>query len=320
MTNGIKRRTFLNRLSFAGMALSMGQAVPGLAHNPSKRKKNEIMVFSKALDWLTDYADLCQIVAETGFDGIELTVRPGGHVLPEKVEDDLPRVVEEAQKAGIKILMITTAISSSNDPLTHRILKTAQEQGIGFYRMGGMSYAPDISVERNMEEFKIKFRELQGINKEYGIHGAYQNHAGGTRFSASIWDLWLVLKDLDPQWIGCQYDSRHAQLEGGAWWPLGMELLSPYIHSTVVKDFKWLADGQNLKVQNCPIGEGAVDFKKHFEQVNKLSIKGPISLHFPYAYLNEGEKLPKKERWKKTVEAMKRKGINPLNEMLAMNN
>ena len=320
MTNRIKRRTVLKQLSFAGMALSMVHALPGIAQTSNRKKKSQIMVFSKALDWLSDYADLCQIVAETGFDGIELTVRPGGHVLPEKVEDDLPRVVEEAQKSGIKILMITTTISSPNDAFSHRILKTAQEQGIKCYRMGGMSYAPDISVERNMEDFKARFRDLQAINQEYGIHGAYQNHAGGTRFSASIWDLWLVLKDLDSQWIGCQYDSRHAQLEGGAWWPLGMELLSPYIHTTVVKDFKYLPDGKNLKVQNCPIGEGAVDFEKHFELVNKFSIGGPISLHFPYSYLESAEKLNRKERWKMTVEVMKRKGIHPLNEMLTMNN
>jgi L-ribulose-5-phosphate 3-epimerase len=320
MTNRIKRRNALKQLSIAGMALSMAHALPGSAQNFPKKKKNRIMVFSKALDWVSDYADLCQIVSETGFDGIELTVRPGGHVLPEKVEDDLPRVVEEAQKSGIKILMVTTAISSPDGPYSHRILKTAQEQGIGYYRMGGMSYDSDISVERNMEDFKARFRDLQAINQEYKIHGAYQNHAGGTRFSASIWDLWLVLKDLDPQWIGCQYDSRHAQLEGGAWWPLGLELLSPYIHSTVVKDFKYLADGKNLKIQNCPIGEGAVDFEKHFEQVNKLSIGGPISLHFPYAYLDGAEKLNKTERWKMTVEVMQRKGINPLNEMLTRNN
>ena len=33
---------------------------------------------------------MAEVVAENGFDGADLTVRPGGQVLPENVEKDLP--------------------------------------------------------------------------------------------------------------------------------------------------------------------------------------------------------------------------------------
>jgi hypothetical protein len=55
-------------------------------------------VFSKCLQWL-DYPGMAGITAEAGFDGVDLTVRAGGHVLPERVEEDLPKAVEAAEPA-----------------------------------------------------------------------------------------------------------------------------------------------------------------------------------------------------------------------------
>jgi sugar phosphate isomerase/epimerase len=308
------RRKFLTDMAGAGMAVLWGNFPSPAFGMAGKRTSDKIMVFSKQLEWLTDYNELCQLVAEIGFDGIELTVRPGGHVLPERVEEDLPRAVEAAKRNGIEIIMITTKILDPRDSSVERILTTANQLGIGFYRMGGLSYSKSKTIEQNLEEFKAIFRDLSEMNKHYQIHGAYQNHAGSNRLSAPIWDLWLILKELDPRWIGCQYDTRHAQLEGGSWWPIGLELLKDYIHTTVVKDFKWVQNGNQLNVQNCPIGEGVVDFIDHFELVDKHQISGPISLHFPYSFLEETDN--KSRRREKTLRVMRQKGVETLQSML----
>lgn len=309
------RRKFLAEITgAAGMALTLGNFPLPASGMAEKKTSEKIMVFSKQLEWITDYHELCQLVAEIGFDGIELTVRPDGHVLPERVEEDLPRAVEAAKNSGIEIIMITTKILDPRDSSVERILNTANQLGIGFYRMGGISYSPSKTIEQNIEEYKALFRDLAEMNKHFQIHGAYQNHAGSNRLSAAIWDLWLVLKELDPRWIGCQYDTRHAQLEGGSWWPIGLELLKDYIHTTVVKDFKWVGNGNQLKVQNCPIGEGVVDFHDYFKLVEKHQIRGPISLHFPYSFLEETDN--KSKRREKTMTVMRQKGLEPLQSML----
>ena len=64
-------------------------------------QKMKICIFSKQLQWL-NYQEMATAVADMGYDGIDLTVRKGGHVLPEKVAEDLPKAVEAATKAGIK--------------------------------------------------------------------------------------------------------------------------------------------------------------------------------------------------------------------------
>ena len=45
-----------------------------------------------------------------GFDGVDLSVRPEGHVLPEKVERDLPKAVEAIRKVGFSPFIMTTAV------------------------------------------------------------------------------------------------------------------------------------------------------------------------------------------------------------------
>lgn len=320
------RRRFLSDITGVGMALSLGKfhtplldeviEPSSLFGSKNMELGSKILLFSKQLEWITDYNELCELAGEVGFDGFELTVRPGGHVLPERVEDDLPRAVEAARKAGVEISMITTQITDPRDSLTEKIIKTASELNIRYYRMGGLNYNETQSIEQTLKEYKPIFRDLSEINQQYQIHGAYQNHAGSNRISASIWDLWFLLQGLDSRWIGCQYDTRHSQLEGGSWWPVGLRLLSPYIKTSVVKDFKWIQEKDQILVQNCPIGEGVVDLQNYFSLVKKNDIKAPISLHFPYSLIEDSEKLRKKKRIGLTISAMKQKGINPLKIML----
>ncbi len=98
-----------------------------------------------------------------------------------------------------------------------------------------------------------------------------------------VWDLYHILKNLDPQFLGVQYDVRHGMVEGGVSWPLGMKLLSPWIGTTDIKDYIWEKDNKGVwKVKNVPIGEGMVDWKTYFTEYKKLNIAAPVSIHYEY--------------------------------------
>ncbi len=307
----ISRRMFLQSLQSSALLLAAGSR----AMSSAIQSKQNLILFSKQLEWITDYRELAETVAEIGFDGLELTTRPGGHVVPERVEEDLPRMAEAARQAGIDVTMIATRITDPDDPVTHTTLKTAQQQGIPFYRMGGLSY-PDTHIAQALGEYKAKFKALSQINKEYHIHGAYQCHAGRSRVSAGSWDLWLLLRDLDPQWIGCEYDTRHTQLENGSWWHVTLKLLAPFIKTMVIKDFKWASADDRRRAQNCPVGEGEVDFDAFFTLHKELGLSGPMSLHFPWMNNKEMAKLNHKERKKQTINIMQQTSLNTVNRYL----
>lgn len=240
----------------------------------------KISLFSKCLQWLS-YADMAQVVAGMGFDGIDLTVRPGGHVLPEKVEVDLPRAVDIIRKTGLNVYMITTSIIDADDPFTEPILKTASSLGIKHYRTGSIKYDEQKSLDDNLIDIEGMLRQLALINKNYSITGEYQNHSG-TAFGAAIWDLFTVLDRLKLPWIGAQYDILHATVEGANTWPRGLELLKPYIGTIDIKDFQWTKKDTKWIPEFLPLGNGMVDFKQYLAALKKLQIQVPISIHYEY--------------------------------------
>jgi L-ribulose-5-phosphate 3-epimerase len=240
----------------------------------------KISIFSKHLHWL-GYDEMATTAASLGFDGLDLTVRPEGHVLPERVEEDLPKAVNAATKAGLKIYSIVTAISDADDPLTERILKTAGGLGIKAYRLGWYKYDSKISIEENMKLIAGKIKKLDALNKKYNIQGLNQNHSG-QYFSAPVWDLAQTLKDLNVKSTGSQYDVYHATIEGMNSWIYGFKLIQPYIKMINIKDFQWNKKDGKWITEGVPLGQGAVNWKTYLSMLKSNNVNVPVSIHYEY--------------------------------------
>lgn len=240
----------------------------------------EVHLFSKHLQFL-NYKSLSEATRVMGFDGLDLTVRPGGHVLPERVAEDLPKAVEAMKSYGLSPKLMTTTVTDAGNAQTEAILKTAAQLGIQYYRMGWLKYPEKGPLPHSIEAFSQQFKSLEKMNKKLGIHGAYQNHSG-KYMGSSIWDLYQILEHRSVEWIGCQYDIRHAYVEGGFSWELGLRLIKEFIKTIVIKDFKWGKVGGEWKPINTPLGEGMVDFEKYFTLLKQYDINVPVSLHFEY--------------------------------------
>src|SRR5215471_21767251 len=85
---GIPRRDLLAAISATTLLGARGLPAAAATAGPLK-----ISVFSKHFQW-TNCREMAAIAKEIGFDGIDLTVRQSGHVLPERVEEDLPKAAE----------------------------------------------------------------------------------------------------------------------------------------------------------------------------------------------------------------------------------
>ena len=81
--------------------------------------------------------------------------------------------------------------------------------------MGYCNYVESDGIWGSLQKLKPDFVKLADMNRKYKIHGAYQNHVG-IRVGGPVWDLYELLRDLDPEFIGCQYDVRHGVAEGGS--------------------------------------------------------------------------------------------------------
>ena len=259
-----------------------------------KLEKIPICIFSKHLQWL-DYDGMGETAAEIGFDGVALTVRRGGHVQPNRAEDDMPKAVEAVRKAGIDVPMIVSGINNPDNPNTEKVLKTASGLGIKYYRMGYQQYNETDDIPSQLEKFKTTLRGIAALNRKYKIYGGNQNHAGRNYHGASIWDQWLVYKDLDPDWIGFQYDLAHSVTGGGLGsWQIDMRLIADRIGMLAMKA---AAEWDNPEWRKSTkwgwtrewFVPTVYDMNWYLAFLKKINFSGPISMHYEYPGLGGAE-------------------------------
>lgn len=282
----------MNRRNFvAGTSAAIAVAgLPSLAKAaPTKQEKPyEFCTFIKFIQDLS-HEELATTLKEIGFDGAEVTVRKGGYIAPEAAADELPKLAEVFAKHEMKINILTTDIESVETVNAESILKTAGKLGIQRYRMGFSRYDMKAPIQPQLDGFKPKLKELAALNRETGVTGVYQNHAGGKYMGASFWDLKEALKDIPVEEIGSIFDVRHAVAEGSGAWPVYYDIIKPHISALSVKDFHWAfkkKKDKRLSPMHCALGEGQVDYKKFFKLFKKDFESALVTLHVEY--LKEG--------------------------------
>ncbi len=260
----------------AGSGLAALASLPTMAAKP-EGKAFEICAFIKFVQSLP-YEELSRRIAAMGFDGIEATVRDGGHVLPERVEEDLPRLVEALEKNELEVTIMASSINSARHRLTEKVLRTAAGLGIKRYRLAYLRYDLSKPIPPQIANHRSQLKDLAEMNQELGISGVYQNHAGATTVGSAIWDLREILKDIPGEALSVAFDIRHATVEGGHNWPLHLQLIKPYLGAIYVKDFTWKDSSRDAV--NVPLGQGRVN-PRFFKMVRDI-FRGPISLHVEY--------------------------------------
>jgi L-ribulose-5-phosphate 3-epimerase len=280
------RRKFITSLAAAGTAIPFVSQLKSVVPLPVE-KNYTINLFSKPLDKY-DFSFICECSAKSGISGLDLTVRPGGKVEPTLVDSLLPMLVKEAGRYNLTIEMIVTGIISAADPLTEKIIRAASGAGVKYYRLGWLEYDKGNDIWQTIQKYRVQLASIADLNRKYKTHGGYQNHTGAM-VGGPVWDLHELFRDIPAEFLGSQYDVRHAMVEGADTWMLGMRLISGNIRTLAIKDFTWKTIGGKPQPVTVPMGEGMVDWDLYFRMVKELNIVAPITLHIEYPLLEKDE-------------------------------
>jgi sugar phosphate isomerase/epimerase len=163
----------------------------------------EWSVFTKP--WRTlSVAELGKHVAALGFDGIELPVRPGFQVEPEKVGRDLPKAARELARMGVKIHSVA-------GPTDEPTIAACAEAGVPIIRT--MARVPRdqryLWVEAGLQR---EYGALVPLLDQYGVTIGVQNHCDD--FVTSAIGLRHLIEKFDPKHIAAVWDIAHCALNG----------------------------------------------------------------------------------------------------------
>jgi sugar phosphate isomerase/epimerase len=243
----------------------------------------KIAIFSKHLEFL-EGDELARGAKEIGFDGIDLAVRKGGHVEPERVKQDLPALVSIIRAQGLEVPMLTTDIVDADTPYAGDVLESMTALGIHYYRWGGFKWNNSRPIAQQIDEFKPRVAKLAALNARYQASAMYHTHSGAGLVGASIWDLHAILGGFDPKLVGVNYDVGHATVEGGlGGWIESFRITGEYLRGVAVKDFLWEKDAAgHWQAAWKPLGQGMVRFPQFFTMLRQARFSGPLQLHFEY--------------------------------------
>ncbi|MGC8843200.1 MAG: sugar phosphate isomerase/epimerase family protein [bacterium] len=244
----------------------------------------KLCVFSKHFQAL-NFRELGRTMRELGINGVDLTVREGGHIEPAEVKEKLPEAREILKENGVEITMITTNITSIDNPYAIETLETAAKLGIKYFKFGYFFYRGFGNLKRDIQEAKAKLKSLEHLCLELGIKGGYHNHSGDF-LGASVPHILKMIEDCNPECIGVYYDIGHATIEGGySGWKMNLEEVRDRLFMVAAKDLAFTAkDGGDWRwrVEVVPIGEGLVNWREFIRYLKSIGFSGPFSLHSEY--------------------------------------
>ena len=219
---------------------------------------------------------------QIGLDA-EITVRKNGHIKPENAAAELPVLAATLAKRNRKIASIALDTVRPDEPNWPEVLKVAKQLGIVQYRHRGFKYELGKPLKPQIANFHSMAKEFAAANKEIGVQALYQTHATPVMAGGAVWDLDLILGDIDPRYFGVAFDTRHVMVEQGQSWPNAINLIAPRIACLCVKNFRWDFD----KPIAVPMSEGIVK-KDIVDQVIAAAGHVPICLHVEYFGLVSG--------------------------------
>jgi L-ribulose-5-phosphate 3-epimerase len=178
--------------------------------------------------------------------------------------------------------MISTGLTSANDPAANATLSTAGKLGIRYFKLGYYGYDDVEQWQARLAATRKNLEGLLSLSRRAGLIAGFHNHSGAS-VGGALWDSWELLSGLAPEAIGFYFDAAQATIEGGNHaWKLGLARLAPRLVMVAIKDFVWEKSGGHWRTRWVPLGQGMVRWTEFFAMLRKIPFDGPISLHIEY--------------------------------------
>lgn len=183
---------------------------------------SKLIVTAFTKPWTNPLSEVAAQLTSLGFDGVELTVRPGYQVSPEDAVTSLPKAVQLLDRHGL----VTPSIAA--DP-TESIIAACGEAGVRTIRI----CAPidmNIGYRRSIEGHRRRLDALLPSLERHDVAIGVQNHSG--YYVGSAVGLVDLLQPYDPRRVCAVLDMAHCAIDGE---PVRMavDIVEPFLNGLV---------------------------------------------------------------------------------------
>lgn len=276
----MNRRTAIKTIAAAASGAAARAQLP-LPPPSTSRTSPLLCVYSGNLAKVP-YAMLGDIAGQIGYEGVDLTVFPGGHVNPFIANVDMVRAVEAVRGSNLEVPMISTDLTSMSSPAAYAVLALANQGAVAMFRTGYWPLGTGTGPQQRLAEIRRDIIGLVMLGRRCNLQAMIPNRAGAYAGHSAA-EAQSLIGDMDPHWAGFYFDIAAAAVDAGsAGFAAAMQAALPRTKAIAVSDFRPKA-GDSAAPEPCPLGEGSVDWAKAFSILAGARFTGPISIHMDYA-------------------------------------
>ena len=296
------RRDFILDVSRGGIAYAAASTCRGAKAEAASEVEETHATFCAFTESFQDWSipTVCQRFKELGLDGLDLTVRPGGHIEPKNARRQLPVAAQAATDMGLKISMLTTSILEP-DQHADAILSTAGRLGIERVKLGYYLYEGFGNLQQQIDRVRHQIEGVATLAKKFEVLPCVHVHSGKIIPSGGP-VAYLLLKEFAPDEVGAYVDPMHMTLEGGIdGWRQGLDLLAPWIAISSLKNAIWTDVGRDATGQRrweprkCPLADGIAPIPEYLATLKQIGYPGIFTLHSEYKDSNSWKQLSTEE-------------------------
>jgi sugar phosphate isomerase/epimerase len=284
----VKRRDFMRLAVASGLAA----AVTDLRAEETPSPLPKVCTYTEHFQKLP-IPEVCKVFKRMGVDGLDLTVRPGGHIDPKNVKNELPKAVEAAREHGLEIMMLTTGISTP-DRHAEEIVATCQKLNIDRIKLGYFPVGKFGDLTKRMDDARRRLDSIVKLTAKYNVRPCVHVHSGAT-IPSNGFMLYELIREMPPDRIGAYLDSYHMTITGGnGGWRQAIDLLRPWISLVALKNFQWERGQrddigqQRWRTNYCRLEDGIAPIPEFVSTIHQTGYRGFYTLHTEY-HLNVKE-------------------------------
>jgi sugar phosphate isomerase/epimerase len=188
--------------------------------------------------------EVAMAAIEVTCGGVCVNVKPHpAHVDPARVRTDLPTFVNRVKAAGLRVTQIRgPEITDPADPTLEAIVGTASQVGCTHYTLGSFVYDPTKQIMPQLDALKPRIEQFAKLSEKHKMRLMFDTVPVPNAVGALVWDLLHVMKDLDPKFVGVNWDTGHMALHGDGMWETLMRTAGPYVAGIGWRDRAWHQD------------------------------------------------------------------------------
>ncbi|WP_328994370.1 sugar phosphate isomerase/epimerase [Kribbella sp. NBC_01245] len=198
------------------------------------------------------------------------------------LEDQLDRIREVTEKAGLKFSSIGGYVPPTNRVDADRMLAATAALGAGRVRIAGLKVEPGTSYSESFAKNREDWKWVEERARHHGVRALVELHHGTLTPSASA--ARRLLEGLDPLHVGVIHDIGNMVIEGWEEPEHSLDLLGEYLAHVHVKNCAFHvagveADGTlRWEPKWVPLREGRADLPALFRALRAVGYDGWVTV------------------------------------------